>query len=84
MVVAPIGFVCDNMEIVHDLDVEAAAVARRRGARLYRAATVTTSPGFVSMVRQLTEERLGGGGPRAALGQDGPWPDQCPSGHCPL
>ncbi len=115
IVVAPIGFVCDNMEIVHDLDVEAAAAARQRGARLYRAATVTTSPDFVGMVRQLVEERLGRGedgatlvggdrattvsrdratlvggdrattvsGDRAALGRDGPWPDTCPSGHCP-
>jgi ferrochelatase len=84
IVVAPIGFVCDNMEIVHDLDVEAAAAARRRGARLYRAATVTTSPDFVGMVRQLVEERLGLGRQRAALGSSGPWPDTCPAGHCPL
>jgi ferrochelatase len=83
IVVAPIGFVCDNMEIVHDLDVEAAGVARRRGAHLYRAATVATSPGFVGMVRQLVEERVGGDGQRHALGPDGPWPDTCPSGHCP-
>ncbi len=84
IVVAPIGFVCDNMEIVYDLDVEAAAAARTRGARLVRASTVTTSPGFVSMVRQLVEERLHPGAERAALGQDGPWPDECPAGHCPL
>ncbi len=84
IVVAPIGFVCDNMEIVHDLDVEAAAAARRRGARLYRAGTVTTSPGFVAMVRQLVEERLGQGGERVALGGDGAWPDSCPAGHCPI
>ncbi len=37
IVVAPIGFVCDNMEIVHDLDVEAAATAADRGARFWRA-----------------------------------------------
>jgi ferrochelatase len=84
IVVAPIGFVCDNMEIVHDLDVEAAATARDRGARFWRAPTVTTSPGFVSMVRQLVEERLRPGTERAALGQDGPWPDECAVGHCPL
>jgi hypothetical protein len=45
---------------------------------------VTTSPGFVSMVRQLVEERLRPGTERAALGQDGPWPDECAVGHCPL
>ena len=83
VVVVPIGFVCDNMEIIHDLDVEAAAAARQRGARLFRAATVSTSPEFVAMVRQLVEERLGAAGTRAALGADGPWPDECPVGHCP-
>jgi ferrochelatase len=84
IIVAPIGFVCDNMEIVHDLDVEAAAVAREHGTRLVRASTVTTSPAFISMVRQLVEERLRPGTGRAALGQDVPWPDECPVGHCPL
>jgi ferrochelatase len=83
VVVAPIGFVCDNVEIVHDLDVEAAAAARERGAHFFRASTVSTSPEFVGMVRQLVEERLGSGEVRAALGPDGPWPDLCPVGHCP-
>lgn len=83
VVVAPIGFVCDNMEIVHDLDVEAAAAARGRGALFFRASTVSTSPEFVAMVGQLVEERLGSGELRAALGADGPWPDLCPAGHCP-
>jgi ferrochelatase len=84
VVVVPIGFVCDNMEIVHDLDVEAAAAAAKRGARFWRASTVTTSPGFVSMVRQLVEERLSPGTERLALGHNGPWPDECPVGHCPV
>jgi ferrochelatase len=84
VVVAPIGFVCDNMEIVHDLDVEAAAAARQRGAHFFRAGTVSTSPEFVGMVGQLVRERLGTGDARAALGLDGPWPDNCPPGHCPL
>jgi ferrochelatase len=83
VLVAPIGFVCDNMEIVHDLDVEAAAAARERGARFIRASTVSTSPAFVGMVRQLVEERLSPDVPRAALGPSGPWPDLCPEGHCP-
>ncbi len=83
IVVVPIGFVCDNMEIVHDLDVEAAAAARKRGALFFRAPTVTTSPAFVAMVRQLVQERLGTAEARAALGPDGAWPDACPAGHCP-
>jgi ferrochelatase len=83
IVVVPIGFVCDNMEIIHDLDVEAAAAARERGALCFRASTVSTSPAFVGMVRQLVQERLGAAAARAALGPDGPWPDACPVVHCP-
>ncbi len=58
VVVAPIGFVCDNMEIVHDLDVEAAEAAVKRGAYFVRAATVSTRPEFVNMVSELARERL--------------------------
>lgn len=84
VVVAPIGFVLDNMEIVHDLDVEAATEARRKGVHYTRAGTVGTTDEFAVMVRQLVLERLSApGAPRAALGDDGPWPDQCPVGHCP-
>ena len=83
IVVAPIGFVCDNMEIVYDLDVEAAAAARTRGARLVRASTVTTSPGFVRMVRQLVEERLHPGAERAASGRTGPGPTSAPPATAP-
>jgi ferrochelatase len=55
--VVPIGFACDNMEVVYDLDIEAAAAAREKGAHFVRAATVSTIPAFVSMVRELVEER---------------------------
>jgi ferrochelatase len=82
-VVVPIGFACDNMEVVYDLDIEAAAVARAKGAHFVRAATVSTSPAFVTMVRELVEERVPPFGPRRAEGIFGPWPDNCPDGHCP-
>jgi ferrochelatase len=83
IVVVPIGFACDNMEIVYDLDVEAAAAARERGAHFVRAATVSASPAFVSMVRELVQERLDPSAPRRAEGLFGPWPEACPDGHCP-
>jgi protoporphyrin/coproporphyrin ferrochelatase len=82
-VVAPIGFVSDHMEVVYDLDVEASALADGLGIRLVRAATVATDPAFVTMIRQLVEERLDPSRPKLALGGDGPWPDQCPEGCCP-
>jgi len=81
-VVVPIGFVCDNMEVTHDLDVEAADAARRAGTHLVRARGVSTSPAFVRMVRQLVQERLTPAPVRRALGNLGPWPDHCPQGHC--
>jgi ferrochelatase len=83
VVVVPIGFACENMEVVHDLDVEAAAVAKKSGAHFERAATVSSSPAFVRMVGQLVQERLGLSHGPLALGALGPWPDTCPAGHCP-
>jgi ferrochelatase len=82
VVVAPIGFISDHMEVVYDLDVEAKGVADRLGVELIRAATVGTDPAFVSMIRLLVEERLDPSRPKLALGDDGPWPDHCPEGHC--
>jgi ferrochelatase len=83
VVVVPIGFVCENMEIVHDLDVEAAAIAEKKGAYFVRAPAVSTSPAFIRMVRELVQEHLSPGSARAALGPFGPWPDACPGEHCP-
>ncbi|MET8140561.1 ferrochelatase [Sphaerisporangium sp. NPDC005288] len=56
VVLVPIGFVSDHMEVVYDLDTEAAAVARDLGMHLTRAATAGTHPRFVSMVRELLDE----------------------------
>ncbi|ETK32402.1 ferrochelatase [Microbispora sp. ATCC PTA-5024] len=55
-VLVPIGFVSDHMEVVYDLDVEAAATADKLGMPLTRAATAGVHPRFVSMVRELLEE----------------------------
>lgn len=87
VVLVPIGFVSDHMEVVHDLDAEAAATARELGIELRRAATVGTHGVFVSALVDLVEER-------AALARDerpeqptvgglGPWPSVCVAGCCP-
>ena len=60
----PVGFITDHMEVVHDLDVEAAQVAGRLGLPLARAATPGTDPRFVSMITELVSERLDGRRPR--------------------
>jgi len=83
VVVVPIGFISDHMEVVYDLDTLAAARAAACGVRFSRAATVGTDPRFVSMIRELVEERLDPAVPRRALGELGVRPDRCPPGCCP-
>ena len=58
VVVVPVGFVSDHMEVRHDLDVEAAQTADALGLAFARAATPGTSPRFASMVTELVREQL--------------------------
>jgi protoporphyrin/coproporphyrin ferrochelatase len=58
VVMIPVGFVSDHMEVRHDLDVEAAGTADALGLAFARAATPGTSPRFASMVTELVKERL--------------------------
>ena len=55
VVVVPIGFVCDHVEVLYDLDVEARGVAARMGVRFHRAATANDHPAFVAMLADLVE-----------------------------
>lgn len=82
VVVSPIGFVSDHLEVVWDLDTEAAGTAKRLGLAFARAATPGTDPRFVAMIRELVQERLDGSGPDPAsrLGELPVW-DTCAS-HC--
>lgn len=82
VVVAPIGFVCDHLEVVLDLDVEAAETASRLGIDMVRAGTVGTHPAYVGMVRDLIVERMAANPVRRALGELGPSHDFCPSDCC--
>ena len=84
VVVAPIGFTSDHMEVVYDLDTQAAEAAAERGIRLVRAATPGCHPAFVSMVGDLLDEVTDPAShPPVALGPLGPrrWP--CAEGCCP-
>jgi len=56
-VLAPIGFVCDHVEVLYDLDVEARATAAKHGLAFTRAATVNDHPLFVRMLAELVRER---------------------------
>ncbi|MGW0663494.1 ferrochelatase [Streptodolium elevatio] len=86
-VLVPIGFLSDHMEVVYDLDVEAAATAERLGMQVVRAATTGSDPRFAAAVRDLVLERaavLRGEHPeRCVLGTMGPSHDVCPLGCCP-
>lgn len=82
VVLVPIGFVSDHMEVQYDLDVEARQKAQSLGLPLVRASTVGTHPRFVRMIRELVEERLIKGAPRPVLGRLPPCPDVCPPDCC--
>jgi ferrochelatase len=86
VVVVPIGFVADHMEVIYDLDVEAAEAAEEAGVAFVRAATAGVDPRFVTMVRRLVLERAaverGEEPERPALGTLGPSWDVCPVGCC--
>jgi ferrochelatase len=82
VVVAPVGFISDHMEVIYDLDTEARQVSEEIGLNMIRAATVGAHPQFVGMMRELILERLDPAVPRRALGTFGPSHDACPADCC--
>ena len=82
LIVAPIGFISDHMEVMFDLDEEAAAACEEHGIPFSRAATVGTTQSFVEMIRELIQERLGEQTEKRSLGDLGPWHDVCPQDCC--
>jgi ferrochelatase len=74
VVLFPVGFVSDHLEVIWDLDNEAKETAAELGLTFVRAGTAGTRPAFVAMVRALLEERRAGGEPR--LGTN------CPAACC--
>jgi protoporphyrin/coproporphyrin ferrochelatase len=69
VIVVPIGFISDHIEVIYDLDIEAQAVARERGVTMLRAGTVGVHPKFLRMIRELIND------PRNY--------DACPADCCP-
>jgi ferrochelatase len=86
VVVVPIGFVSDHMEVVYDLDTEASATAQELGIAFERAATAGVDPRFVAMVRDLLLERAaaerGEEPARAVVGAVPAAWDVCAAGCC--
>jgi len=88
VVVVPIGFVSDHMEVLYDLDTEARDLCRELGLRMVRVPCAGTHPRFVSMIRELILERIAVDEgsvnvERPALGLLGPNHDVCPADCCP-
>lgn len=87
VVMAPLGFVSDHMEVKYDLDTEATAKAAELGLPVTRSATVGADPRFAAAVRDLLLERAaaerGAAPERCALGALGAGHDLCPVGCCP-
>ncbi|HZI18988.1 MAG TPA: ferrochelatase [Pyrinomonadaceae bacterium] len=82
VIVHPVGFISDHMEVLYDLDTEARQVASGLGLNMIRAATVGTHPEFVSMIRELILERLDPEQTRRTTGRLPAWHDACPADCC--
>jgi len=81
VVVVPVGFVSDHMEVVHDLDAEAAETAASLGMAFARAAAPGSTARFARMVCELVAERVSGA-PALALGGFGVAAGDCPADCC--
>lgn len=82
LILAPIGFITDHMEVIYDLDTEAMKLAGQLGLKVVRAATVGSNPKFVTALRDLIAERVTGSAERPAAGILGPSHDVCPPDCC--
>jgi protoporphyrin/coproporphyrin ferrochelatase len=82
-IIHPVGFLSDHIEVLYDLDDEAAKAADRLGMTMVRAASVGTHPRFVAMLAKLIRERLDDSVPHEAIGQYPPNHDVCPLDCCP-
>lgn len=82
VVIVPIGFISDHMEVMFDLDTEAEATAKRLGMAMCRASTVGTDTRFIAGIVELIEERRSNG-PIRALGDLAVRPDVCAPDCCP-
>jgi ferrochelatase len=82
VIVVPIGFISDHLEVLFDLDIEAKKLSMELGLDMVRAATAGTDARFVAMIRELVLERVEPGRERRALGALGPSHDVCPVDCC--
>jgi ferrochelatase len=82
LIIHPIGFISDHMEVLYDLDTEAREKAQELGMQILRSETVGIHPAFISMIRELIIERMGANPHRQAIGFFEPSHDICPLNCC--
>jgi protoporphyrin/coproporphyrin ferrochelatase len=83
VVLAPIGFISDHMEVLYDLDVEARQLCHSLALPMARAGTVGVHPKFIAMIRELILERIDSTREKRALGSLGVPADVCAEDCCP-
>jgi ferrochelatase len=69
--IQPIGFVCDHVEILYDIDILFREYAEARGVKLYRAESLNDSPLFINAIADLAKTRLAAMSPVAGDGIQG-------------
>jgi len=82
VVVIPVGFVSDHMEVIYDLDDEAKTAAQNASLGFTRVPTAGVHPKFIQMICKLIEERIGKTDEKQAIGKYGPSHDTCPVDCC--
>jgi ferrochelatase len=82
LIIHPIGFISDHIEVLYDLETEAVEKARELDMIMVRSATVGTHPAFVNMIHELIVERISANPTRQTLGVRGPNHDICPLNCC--
>ncbi len=86
LVIHPVGFVSDHLEVLYDLDTEARQLSEALGIHFRRAKTLGSHPDWIRSIRELLAERIeteqGKNAERPALGTMGPCHDVCPADCC--
>lgn len=82
VIISPVGFISDHMEVIYDLDTEARVLAEELGINMIRAATASTHTAFIKMIRELIMERINPNVAPRFLGTRGPRPNICPADCC--
>ena len=82
LLILPIGFLSDHLEVLFDLDIEAQQLCDQLGITLQRVPTVGTHPRFVQMIRELITEQITGNPQKLALGTMPPSHEVCPEDCC--